>query len=185
MGAGWHVLNPNAYRRDGDLFVAGEIYNQTENALWIASVQTTFQTARGSVVVDAATEVALLSPGRKIAFHANVGTVSYESYSFELLYMSLPPGDASRADLSAVGDHLDRVDGAYRVRGRVENLGAALDDSALVVATLFDGQGRVAGVSSVEIAAGDLLTGTIQAFEIAIEQYAPDATSYEVQVFGF
>lgn len=163
--------------------MAGEIYNQTENTLWIGSVQITFRSDQAALTIDAPVEVAMLPPQRKIAFFANAGPMIYDSYAIDLLYVTLP-SEGPGANLGIEG-HLEQVGGAYRVRGRVENLGAKLDDYAVVVATLFDSKGRAAGVSSLEIASADLLPGAIQAFEITIEQAAPDVSSCEVQVFGF
>ncbi len=184
MGIDWHIINQNDYRLGGDVHVLGEIYNQTGNTLWIASMQITFHSGDETTVFNAPTEVTLLPHGRKIAFHANAGPVTYDSYTLDMEYVTMPPG-LSRTDLGITGNSMILDNGVYRIRGEVENQGAELTNYAQVVATLFDGGGRVAGVSSALIRAGELAPGQRKTFEVLIRSYGSDVTSYEVQVFGF
>jgi len=184
MGGGWRIINPNDYRAGGDVHVLGEVYNQTANTLWIVSVRITFRLGRQLTPFDASPETTLLPAGRKIAFHANAGPITFDSYTLSLQYEAMPPG-GPRTDLGIAGGGMALRDGVYHVQGEVDNQGPELSDCAQVIATLFDGSGRVAGVSSVFIEASELRPGQRASFQVPVSKYGPDVTRYEVQVFGF
>ena len=183
MGPGGHIINQNDYQHDGDLYILGEAYNQTGSTIWIASVQITFNSDEEETIFNTSTEVTLLPHGRKVAFHINAGPVEYDNYSLDLQYMTMP-SSPSKIEMGIIGYSLELKNGIWHIQGLVENLAGKLDNHAQIVATLFDNHGQVAGVSSILIDAGDLGPGKHIPFEISINDYSPNVSSYEVQVFG-
>jgi LysM repeat protein len=75
-------------------------------------------------------------------------------------------------------------DGNYQVTGQVRNIGQADAEKVALVVTLYDAEGRLTGVRTVEISADHFLTGAVAPFEVTLTPMGP-VSRFDVQIQGW
>jgi hypothetical protein len=185
MPPGWNVLNDTVYTDgQGHVYVLGEIYNNTGSNQEIWVIVDFFDEQNNRVAQEVAASVVEVVPqGSKVPFSLEAELrLPYARYEI------LVDGDSSdlqpRQDLQVL-NHTGEAGQVYRITGELSNPGEALVTYAEVVATLYDGAGRVVNVGYGFLPAGELGAGQTASFEVLIQQPHESIASYALVVFGF
>ena len=163
----------------------GEVLNNTgfnnENVDLVVS----FHDGTGAQVGEeiASPVIEVLPQGVTVPFAVKADLrMAYTSYQIEA------SGDTTarhpRQDLELV-NHTGSPGDPYRITGEIVNRGQALSSYAQVIATLYDGNGKVAGLGYDFISADILGPSQMAAFEVVIEDSLPGVAGYALVVLGF
>lgn len=180
------MLNGNSYTdEDGIVHVLGEIYNNTganqeQVVVWVA-----FYDDTGHQIAEdwSAPVVEVVPQGARVPFSVESELrFPYAEYTVSI------EGEATerqpRRDLEILS-HTGSLDDSYRITGELRNPGETLSMYAEVIATLYDGTGRVVNVGYAFVSADELEGGASAPFEVLVEQPHEGVSTYALWALGF
>jgi hypothetical protein len=163
--------------------VLGELFNNTGSNQQDVLVTVSFFDNDVQVDEQTAAPVVLVAPqGSKVPFQMDADIrLAYTRY--EITVDGVPAEGQVRQDLEIL--NVSESPGVpYRIAGQLHNPGDALATYAQVIATLYNGEGKVVNVGYDFLPAGSLGPGQTVSFEVIIDQPHEGIAGYELQALG-
>jgi hypothetical protein len=175
------------------LSIWGEVFNNIGTDQYLLVVAARVYDQGGTLIADGyntseIVPITTLVQGRKVPFELQILLPEREfdlnQLNYECYVETRDAWYGMREDLTIL-DHSWTVTGeGYQITGTVQNKGPALNSFIKVIATLYDADGNVVGVSWFnEITPSYLAPGVVE-FTILAENVAFEAASYELQALG-
>ncbi|MGQ9599309.1 MAG: FxLYD domain-containing protein [Anaerolineae bacterium] len=179
------------YRTPVDsLWFLGEVVNLSDQPAEEVQVQVSLHDEQGTLLTWGAAFVQLdiLAPGMRAPFAIlfPAPPSNFAQYQTRVLSGVRSTHLGPRyLDLTVVEDHGGWLDeNTYQVRGQVQNIGQVDAERVAIVITLYDQEGHVVGLRTIDIPAERFLAGAVAPFEETIIPLGPVAR-YEVQIQGW
>ena len=163
--------------------------NNTGQAQEISAVNGTFYDAGGQVIASDADvldypAITVVPAGERATFELDVTNIQ-SAASYKLTVDSLPSDEPPRQNFDFAGVTQTTESDAYYVRGKVSNPSDALQDYLILVATLYDAQGKVVNYASDSRIKISWLTGSrTLTFELRAPPPNGNVTRYEIRAWG-
>jgi hypothetical protein len=171
----------------------GEVFNNTGADQYLLTVAARVYDQGGTLIADGYNTsmmlpVTTLVQGRKMPFELQILLPEREfdlnQLRYECYVETMDAWYGMREDLTILNHSWTVTGEGYEITGTVQNRGPALSSFIKVIATLYDADGNVVGVSWFnEITPSFLAPGVVE-FTIVAENVAFEAASYELQVLG-
>ena len=186
LAPGWYVQNDTTFADSGGtVHVVGEVLNNTGDNQENVDLVVSFFDGTGRQVGEeiASPVVEVLPQGVTVPFEVAADLrMAYTNY--EIVASGDSTSSQPRQDLEIIS-HSGIPGDPYRVVGEIGNRGLTLSSYAQIIATLYDGSGKVAGLGYDFISADSLGSGQMATFEVAIEDPLPGVVRYALVVLGF
>lgn len=180
------MLNDVAYiKGESNIYILGEIYNNTGVNQEDVVVTAFLYDDQNRQVAEGVTApvIEVLPHGCKVPFSLEAELrLAYARY--EITVEGDPTGREARQDLQ-IANHVSGDGDGYHITGEIRNPDGTLPAYAEVIATLYDGAGRVVGLGCDFLPADDLASGQMATFEVWVEEPLEGVASYALVVLGF
>lgn len=163
--------------------------NNTGQAQEISAVNGTFYDAGGQVIASGAAvldfwPVIVVPAGERATFELEVTNIQ-SAASYKLTVDALPSNEPPRQNFDVSGVTQTTESDAYCVSGKVSNPSDALQDYLILVATLYDAQGKVVNYASDSQINISWLTGSrTLTFKLCAPPPNENVTRYEIRAWG-
>jgi hypothetical protein len=179
-------ITPDEYG-DG-LLLYGDLVNETGTSQEPLFVNATFYDGEGQIVADDTDAygywpVLVLAPGGRTPFELIVEGIQ-SAANYELSVDAQPSGEVPRRDFEFSDLHEFEDEYGYCIGGTLRNPGSQLGDYLLVVATLYDDQGRVINFDEYYAAPEYVVGDQVEEFEVCPETYEKGIARYDLQAWG-
>jgi hypothetical protein len=186
--SGVHILgNHTTFTSYGTRYVVGEVLNNTPNYLEFVKISVNFYNGGQLVETDYTyTDLWDLHPNEKTCFKIYLNNPPiWDQYTFEPVAYWIEP-TTTRPSISVVSHSGSVYQGSYyRILGQIKNDEAVNIDYPMIVASLYDAQGKVVDC---EITFGNiypLAPAQITSFSLVADPQSPNlVTSYALQTDG-
>lgn len=179
--------NHGTFLNYGDLYIVGEVYNNTANNLRDVTIYADmFNGGQLVATYYAFTFMEYLPAHEKTCFRILIpNPPAWDSYQFEAPTYSGYTGSIYNLTLLRTSGYIDNV-GWYHLLGQVRNDDASAVRWVQPVGTLYNAQGRVVDCQGDRVNSTDLTPGQTSAFDIYFfgEDYS-SVTNYHLQVSGY
>jgi len=192
-GGPWSFINitlvPDPDPDETRLLLFGEMVNNTGQAQEISAVTGTFYDAGGNVIADDAEvldfwPVVVIPAGERAAFELEVDGIQ-SAASYKLTIDALPSDEPPRQNFDFSDVAQTNEADAYCVSGKLTNPGDVLQDYLIIVATMYDTQGKVVNYASDSKINMTWLTGSRSlTFKLCAPPPNQNVARYEVRAWG-
>lgn len=189
--AGWSIENIHVSHIDTDFTVTGELVNKMETPRENVAISATFYNQAGEVIkglhnLTSFLPLDIIPIDIQVPFQLSVESPE-KVYRYELQMTSTeaqsePPRDDF--EVSSVETWVDK-NGLFCVKGDVENQGASVENSLVVLVKMYNSQDEMFSFSEIPISRPDTVQdGVTTPFESCVEHNNAPVANYEIVALG-
>jgi hypothetical protein len=188
---GWSFVGIQTSISESNAYVVGELINNTGQPQQAVEVAGVFYNEKDQIIQDqidslSYVPVEVIPVGAHVPFELNIES-DQPIYRLDLLAKSDPAGETPRQDFQFANvSQWEDTDGLYCLGGDVQNSGGSLQDYLVVVATAYNGQGRLVGFSEYAPTSSEIIeSGQASPFEMCLDPLSQQVAHYELNALGY
>lgn len=188
--SGWSFASVQDYpnQEEQSLLLYGDIINNTGSPQILTSIDGTFYDPQGQIIAGSAFDywpAEVIPPGEHIPFELTVYDIQSVA-NFDLSVGAEPSNQTLRQDFEFFDiSQWNDEEGSYCLTGKLQNLGGALQEYLVIIATFYDGQANVVNFGNYyEPYAVEVVGDQTLDFELCTDVRSQEIANYDLQSWG-
>ncbi len=188
---GWTFAGVPPSISAGQTLVRGVLINNTGAPQQAVEISGVFYNAAGQAIQDQVNmsshvPIDVIPVGAHVPFELDVDS-SQAIARLKLTAQSQPATETLRQDFRfADVNQWTNQDGMYCLGGQIQNTGASLQDYMVILATIYNNQGKLVSFSDDKPASTEVLNGgKTSPFEMCLDPFDQQVTRYELTALGY